>query len=88
MNLTNAMIWLWANRLKVATELSQLFWVVYVFVLPKLYETGIPDPWNNICIIIATLLSAYGFGNSTVAQGAKRIFGSTKAVAKRIFGKK
>ena len=85
---TNAMIWLWSNRLKVATELSQFFWVVYVLVLPKLYENGIPQPWNNVCIITATLLSAYGFGNSTVVQGTKAVIAKSynfacKAAARR-----
>ena len=81
MTFTDMMLWVWQNKTRIATELSQLFWVMYVLVLPKIYTVGIPQPWDNVCIVIATLLTAYGFGNSTVVQG-------TKNIARRVFGAK
>ena len=71
MTINEIVTWLWANHTKIATELSQLFWVVYVLVLPKVCPSGIPDPWNTICIVTATILTAYGFGNSATVQATK-----------------
>ena len=78
MSLNEIFFWIWSNKIKIATDISQLFWITYVLILPKIYPTGIPQPWSNFCIIVSIVLTAYGFGNSAIVQG-------TKAAAVRSF---
>ena len=71
MTFNEIVTWLWANHVKIATELSQLFWVTYTLVLPQVCPNGIPAPWSTICVITATLLTFYGFQNSATVQATK-----------------
>lgn len=80
MTLNEIITWAWANKVKLATEFSQLFWVTYTLILPQVCDNGIPEPWNKACIITAVLLTSYGFKNSTVTQG-------TVTLAKKCFVK-
>lgn len=76
MTFTDVVTWIWANKMKIVSEFSQLFWIVYAMILPQICPNGIAQPWQNVCLVIGLLLSAYGFGNSTVVQG-------TTALAKK-----
>lgn len=82
MTINEIVTYIWANHTKICSEIAQLFWITYTLILPQLswFSNGVPEPWNNILIIIATLLTAYGFKNSLTVQGAT-------VVAKKCFVK-
>ena len=87
MTINEIVTYLWANHAKICSEIAQLFLITYTLILPKIYAVGIPDPWNNILMVVATLLTAYGFQNSTVVQGTKAMIRGTKAIARKCFVK-